>query len=145
MNPRRALPVLLLAGCINDDVRVYEVALRGTVSIAGAVGDAGEVHLELHFATTGAGKFETSLGEIDATVTPRLGATTWTTYVPLGEGDGLVLYGWLDRDGDGLLCAPGAAPEPAGVTVLAGFPDHTIDFSLALDTDCAGPSALYPP
>lgn len=146
MIPRRPLLLaLLFAACINDDLEVYEVVLSGTVSVAGAIADPGEVHLELHYASRGQGELETPLGKIDSTVEPDLGPTQWVTYVPLGRGRGLVLYGWLDRDGDGLLCAPGAFPEPAGAVELTGFPDHTLDFALALDTDCAGPSALYPP
>lgn len=148
MTPRRALlAALLAAGCINEDLELYEVTLSGTVSRAGVIVEPGEVHLELHHARSGAGKFETPLGRIDATIEPKLGAVEWLTFVPLGEGEGegLVLYGWLDLDGDGVLCAPGAAPEPAGAVELSGFPDHTIDFSLTLDTDCADSSALYPP
>ncbi len=146
MTHRRALlAALTLAGCINEDLELYEVTLSGTVSVAGVISEPGEVHLELHHARTGAGELGTPLGRIDATIETSLGATEWTTYVPLGRGEGLVLYGWLDRDGDGVLCAPGGLPEPAGVVELSGFPDHTIDFSLSLDADCAGPSALYPP
>lgn len=146
MISRRALLcALFAAACINEDLEVYEVTLSGTVSIGGVIAEPGEVHLELHHARTGAGKFETPLGLIDATIEPELGPTEWTTYVLLGRGEGLVLYGWLDRDGDGVLCAPGSFPEPAGAVELSGFPDHTIDFSLTLDTDCAGSAALYPP
>lgn len=146
MTPRPALlAALLAAGCINDDRTLYEVALSGTVAAAGSVADPGEVHLELHHARRGAGELQTSLGEIDSTTFDALGRAEWTTLVPIEEGEGLVLYGWLDRDGDGVLCAPGAVPEPAGAVELSGFPDHTIDFSLDLVTDCAGPAALYPP
>jgi hypothetical protein len=56
-----------------------------------------------------------------------------------------VVYGWLDVDGDGVLCAPGAAPEPAGAVEVDGFPAHALGFSLALGSACAGASALWPP
>ncbi|MBL9100654.1 MAG: hypothetical protein JNL82_06840 [Myxococcales bacterium] len=133
-----------LVGCINEDRRLYEVELSGEVSVAAGPG-AGTVHLELHHAVSGAGELATPLGLVDATSVDAPGPTSWTTLVPLGEGEGLVLYGWLDVDGDGLLCGLDAAPEPAGVVELAGFPDHALEFSLVLDAACAGPSALYPP
>lgn len=140
---RWILPALLLAGCINEDRRLYEVELRGEVTVADGP-DVGTVHLELHHAFTGEGPLRTPLGRIDVTELDGPGAAEWTTLVPLGEGEGLVLYGWLDRDGDGVLCGLGAAPEPAGLVTLE-FPAHTIAFDLVLDSDCAGSSALAAP
>jgi len=86
----------------------------------------------------------TPLGRVDETELDGPGAATWTTLVPQDEGQGLVLYGWLDLDDDGLLCAPGAAPEPAGLVEIAGFPAHSLAFTLTLDAPCAGASALFP-
>lgn len=139
---RLALCGLLAAACINEDRRLYEVELVGEVVAAPET--SGAVHLELHHAETGTGPLRTPLGRIDETELAAPGAATWTTLVPQGEGEGLVLYGWLDIDGDGVLCAPGAAPEPAGVVELADFPAHTLAFTLTLDTPCAGASALFP-
>lgn len=139
---RLALGGLLAVGCINTDRRLHEVELHGEVVAEGAA--AGVVHLELHHAETGTGPLRTPLGRIDETELAGPGAAMWTTLVPLDEGAGLVLYGWLDLDDDGLLCAPGAAPEPAGVVEIAGFPAHSLAFTLTLDTPCAGASALFP-
>jgi hypothetical protein len=143
MSGRRWLGLALLAGCINEDVRLYEVALTGEVTAPGA--SEGRVFLELHHASRGAGPLATPLGQIDATEVAAPGRAEWTTLVPIDEGEGLVLYGWLDVDGDGILCGLDAAPEPAGIVVLTGFPAHALTFALTLDTACAGPSALYPP
>lgn len=133
----------LTAGCINEDVRLYEVALAGEVAAPGAT--AGTLHLELHHASRGTGLLETPLGLIDTTEVTWPGAVAWTTLVPIDEGEGLVVYAWLDVDGDGLLCGLEAAPEPAGIVALTGFPAHALTFTLTLETPCAGASALYPP
>lgn len=133
-----------LLACINEDRRLYEVELSGSVTVAAGT-PTGAVHLELHHASSGEGLLATPLGLIDDTEIDAPGPARWTTLVPVGEGEGLVLYGWLDIDGDGLLCGLDADPEPAGVVVLTGFPAHALEFSLVLDTACAGPSALYPP
>lgn len=135
---------LCAAACINENIRLYEVELRGPVTVATGAA-TGAVHLELHHASTGVGALETPLGLIDTTTLDAPGPLEWTTLVPQGEGQGLVLYGWLDRDGDGLLCGLGADPEPAGVLELTDFPAHQLDVALVLDTPCAGASALYPP
>ena len=111
MNARWLAAALVIAGCINEDRRLYEVTLAGTITAAG--GATGELHLELHHARRGAGDLETPLGLIDE-ATFDAAAIDWTALVPIDEGEGLVVYGWLDADGDGLLCSPGGAPEPAG-------------------------------
>lgn len=143
MNARWIAAALVVAGCINEDRRLYEVTLAGTITAPG--GATGAVHLELHHARRGSGQLETPLGLIDEATFDAAEAIEWTVLVPIDEGEGLVVYGWLDSDGDGLLCAPGSMPEPAGAVEIAGFPAHALSFSLALETPCAGPSALYPP
>ncbi|MCY1069681.1 hypothetical protein OV090_33375 [Nannocystis sp. RBIL2] len=143
MSGRRWLALAVLAGCINEDVRLYEVALTGEVVAPGA--SEGRVMLELHHASRGAGELATPLGRFDALELERPGAVAWETLVPIDDGEGLVLYAWLDVDGDGLLCGLDAAPEPAGLVELTEFPAHTLTFSLTLAAPCASPSALYPP
>jgi len=133
----------MLAACINEDRRLYEVVLDGTITVTD--GATGTVHLELHHAQRGDGDLETPLGLIAETTIDGPGPVEWTALVPIDGGEGLVVYGWLDVDGDGLLCGLDASPEPAGVIEVAGFPAHALTFALVLDTPCAGPSALYPP
>jgi len=143
MSARRWLTLAVLAGCINEDVRLYEVELTGE-AVAPA-GSEGRVFLELHHASRGSGPLATPLGRFDATELEAPGPVEWTTLVPIDDGEGLVLYGWLDVDGDGTLCGLDAAPEPAGLIALRDFPAHALTFTLTLTTPCAGPSALYPP
>lgn len=138
---RTWLVPVALAGCINEDVRLYEVELSGEVVATGE----GRVFLELHHASRGEGALETPLGLIAEVEQDGPGPARWTSRVPIDEGEGLVLYGWLDVDGDGILCGLDGATEPAGVVELGGFPAHALDFSLTLEHPCAGPSALYPP
>lgn len=143
MSARWMVAMLVLAACINEDRRLYEVVLDGAVTVTG--GATGTVHLELHHAQQGEGVLKTPLGLVAETTMDAPGAVDWTALVPIDEGEGLVVYGWLDVDGDGLLCGLDASPEPAGVIVVAGFPAHALTFALELDTPCASPSALYPP
>ena len=152
MSARWIVAVMMLATCINEDRRLYEVVLDGTVTVTGGA-TTGTVHLELHHARQGNGPLETPLGLIAETTVDAPGAVEWTALVPvewtalvpIDEGQGLVVYGWLDVDGDGLLCGLDASPEPAGVIEVAGFPAHALTFALVLDTSCAGPWTLYPP
>lgn len=133
------------AGCVNGDVRLYEVRVRGATSVAPLMDGTGAVHLEFHVAhSKGEGALAHPLGPFARRTLPGLGAVDETVLHPLDDGDGLVIYGWLDRDGDGRLCAPGKGGEPAGAVEVKPFPAHEAAFALVLDRACAGPEALYP-
>ena len=140
------LAALAFTGCVNDDLTFYEFELRGTVSVGGGLPDSGALHLELHHAESGAGRFTHPLGEFAAF--PELGEPgaelRVTARAPVDEGEGLVVYAWLDVDGDGILCAPGVTDEPADLVEVDLFPAHALSFTLTLTATCSGPEALYP-
>lgn len=136
----------LSTGCINFETNLYEVLLTGQVEVADGALNTGAVHLEFHVATSaGNGALSHPLGEFDWRSISSPGAVRETILYPLDEGSGLVVYGWLDADGDGSLCAVGAPrTEPAGLVQVSGFPAHELSFTLLLDSPCAGPELLYP-
>ncbi len=145
----RALGLILgigaLAGCVNGDVHLYEVRARGATAVGPLMNATGAVHLEFHVAhSKGAGALAHPLGPFEGRKVAAIGAVDETVLFPQDDGEGLVIYGWLDRDGDGLLCAPGKNMEPAGAVEVKPFPAHEVMFNLVLDHDCAGPEALYP-
>ena len=137
------LPVLALA-CFSADRRLYEVELTGQVALGPGFDGPGRVHLEVHHARTGDGPLARPLALIDAFELDGPGPFTERVLVPLDEGDGLVVYAWHDRDGDGHLCALGAPPEPAALIEVVDFPAHQVSLALLLDAPCAGPEALVP-
>ncbi len=151
-DPGRAWPLLTAAlvlavpACINEDTRLYELDLRGQVTVAAGQPASGRLQLELHHAEGGTGMFAHPLGlfaEFSDVAAPGE-ILAVRARVPIDEGTGLVVYAWLDVDGDGVLCAPGVTDEPAGSIELADFPAHALTFSLELGTPCVGPEALYP-
>jgi hypothetical protein len=136
----------LLAGCINNESNFYEVVLSGQVDVVTGLPTTGEVHLEFHHAqSVGVGQLAHPLGEFDGQSIPSVGPTSQTLLYPKDDGAGLIVYGWLDADGDGTLCAPGQPrTEPAGLVVVPGYPAHQLSFTLVLDTPCVGPESFYP-
>ena len=63
---------------------------------------------------------------------------------PSAHGEGLVVYAWLDKDGDGVHCTPTKRDELAGLaeaTLTADNARVTID----LTTACAAANWFYPP
>lgn len=143
--------VASLIGCINDDIALYETQLSGQVTVDDALGgDAilagATLVLEAHHAVRapGQGDLETPLGLMETWTLAMPAAIERTILVPSDDGDGLVVYGWLDRDGDGVLCALGVTDEPAGVVEIVEYPAHSVTFTLTLDSPCAGAERLYP-
>lgn len=146
-----ALSMLGLSGCINRDIELYETQLSGQVEVAAELGGDGilagaTLTLEAHHATSdpGQGDLERPLGLIERWVSEQPDAVVQTVQVPVADGEGLVVYGWLDRDGDGVLCALGVNDEPAGLVEIADYPAHEVSFTLTLDSPCTGAELLYP-
>lgn len=137
---------LAASACINEDVLLYELDLRGQVTVADGLPASGRLQLELHHAEGGAGRFAHPLGLFAeyADVGAPGDTLELSARVPTDDGTGLVVYAWLDVDGDGILCALGVSDEPAGLVELSDFPAHALEFSLVLASPCAGPEALYP-
>ncbi len=135
-----------ITGCINVESNLYEVALSGQIDVAPGMSSTGEVHLEFHHAqSVGVGELSHPLGEFARQTIPSIGSTSQTLLYPKDDGAGLIVYGWLDADGDGALCAPGQPrTEPAGLVVVSGYPAHALSFTLTLDTPCVGPEFIYP-
>lgn len=131
------LGLLLLTGCVNGDAVYYVIDLDVDVT----VDDDGPITLTAHHATQGEGLLAHPLGPFDEAVFEEP-TISWQIAVPQHEGEGLILYGWQDRDDDGVLCAPGVDDEPAGLTVVEAYPAHAIAVELVLDAPCQGPEAL---
>lgn len=150
------LSALLTAGCVNGDFRFHEVAVEASIALAPEfdtpeLRGGSDIHFQAHLAVSnpGAGVLEHPLGEFERWVelAPDAGPverSERTLLVPLHRGEGLVLYAFLDIDGDGVLCAPGSAPEPAGLIEIGDFPIFDAQVELLLDQPCKGPEALYP-
>jgi len=134
-----ASALLALGGCVNEDLTFYVVDL----DIMVAAPSDGPITIVFHHASQGEGVLEHPLGPIEETTFdgPDL---MYELLYPLHAGTGLVLYGWQDTDGDGLLCAPGVPAEASGIRAVAAFPSHAVSVDLLLDSECRGPEGLYP-
>ena len=151
----RGLPMVLLTtlcaatgACVNEDVHLYEVELAGRIATEDpALDGEGDVYLELHHGYVGEGELRRPLGLIESwQLDPEERELDDVVLVSTdGGAEGLVLYGWLDLDGDGILCAAGTViEEPAGVVVLSDYPAHVISFDLQLSSPCRGVEPLFP-
>lgn len=108
-----------------------------------APGASGRAHVRIFQAWTGQGALRHPLEQI-ASFETALGRFSHRIDYPLDGGEGLVVYAWLDTDGDGVHCTPTARNDPAGLVEVTAFPRDAVTVALDLDQPCAGPEFFYP-
>lgn len=129
---------LLLLGCATTEL--YQVEITGEVTSD----QDGPITVLFQFAWWGEGELATPLQTIDTIELEGPGDFAHTFEYLSEQGEGLVVYGWQDLDGDGELCAPGVDDEPVGLVEVADFPSHEVSIVLPLDVLCEGPEGLFP-
>ena len=132
---------LWLLACVNQDISLMEVRVSAEI-----ISDhEGPVTVSFQHAWSAEeGALSYPLRPIEDIWRPGPGALSHTLIYPLDEGEGLVLYAWQDRDGDGALCAPGVDDEGAGLAEAEAFPAFELSLSVRLDALCVGPERLFP-
>lgn len=139
---------LWLSGCAEHEIQTTPVNLSGTISVPdGVAGDGKKVTVNLYYAWALTGvlrhpvefisSFETGTGEYSHSF----------EYPFELDGAGLLVYAWIDLDGDGVHCTPTVRDDLTGMTVVAdeGIPAADITADVMLDVPCAGPDWFYPP
>ncbi len=130
------LPLLL--GCATTELWVIDV--HGEV----LSDQQGPVYAELAWAWWVEGVLATPYQPVVEIALDGPGGFDHTLELPVGEGEGLVLYAWQDLDGDGALCAPGVTDEPAGLVEAPEFPVYELTLTVEPNDPCAGPESLFP-
>lgn len=146
---KRALLLALLVsgastGC-SSVTNQTRVRIDGTVETVSGDID-GDVHISVHHGWLGEGRLRHPMAFVDETVVDGTGAFEVSFDVPTDEGgEGLVVYAWHDRDGDGVLCGiAGDRTERSGAAALAEWPAYTATVRLDLDEACAGAETFVP-
>lgn len=136
------LVVLLTVACSEPSIETMPVTVSGTITAPeGAPGETVYVRLFHAWALEGALRHPLHFIE-DFETTP--GSFTHTLAYPVGGGEGLVIYAWLDGDGDGVLCTPTVRDELAGLVEISDFPANSVHAELVLTQPCAGPDWFFP-
>ncbi len=129
---------LLLSGCAPETL--YRVDLEGEVLAE----PTGPITLTFAYHWWGDGELSTPFQPIHSLEMDGPGVFSASLdYFP-DDGEGLLVYGWQDLDGDNELCAPGAEEEPSGLVEVSDFPTFSVEVLLPLDAACRGPETLLP-
>jgi hypothetical protein len=151
MNLRNTTQVLLAAllitgfvtGCSDPEIKTVPVTVNGTINVADGVSSDGAVHIVLYHAWALEGElrhpvefiqeFEGAVGEFSVDVD-----------YPVDKGEGLLVYAWIDFDGDGVLCTPTGRGDLSGLAIAEDFPGDDVTVDVWLVAPCAGPDWFYP-
>lgn len=110
------------AGCSGPGVETtLPVDLSGEIHAAQGASDTGIVHVALYQISSGGDEPSDALSQIGSFDT-KLGAFRQQFDYPETKGKGLVVWAWLDADGNGVLCTSAGGEEPAGLAVVEPFP-----------------------
>lgn len=145
---RSMIPVffaLVGFGCAAEEPPEPPISVELAVAIAAPeeVDTAAIVFLSVHHAWTGTGELRYPLEIVERWET-NLGSSNFSFDYPSEGGDGLVVYAWLDADGDGVNCTPTARGDLADLVEVEAFPSEQVSASLFLDAPCAGPDWFFP-
>lgn len=140
-----ALLVLLTAygyyATREQPIATRRVTLNG--ELLAAQGVSGKVQVRVFQAWAGQGALRHPLEAITTFPAP-LGSFRQEIDYPVNDGEGLVIYAWLDSDGDGHHCTPTVRNDPAGLTQVSEFPVDSVSFRLELNQPCVGPEHFFP-
>jgi len=144
----RTIPALLAAlcsGCGGEQSSELAISVDLSVTVAApeAVDPSATVHLSAHHAWSNTGELRYPL-EIVERFETKLGASNFSFDYPVELGEGLVVYAWVDADGDGIHCTPRQRGDLADLAEVAEFPSRQVSVSLFLDAPCAGPDWFFP-
>lgn len=144
----KTMPVFLAAlcfGCAGEEPPPPPISVDLSVAI-GASGDldpSATVHLSVYHAWTGTGDLRYPLEIVERWET-NLGSSNFSFDYPVERGEGLVVYSWVDADGDGANCTPTVRGDLADLVEVEAFPAEQVSVSLLLDAPCAGPDWFFP-
>lgn len=138
-----ALTALLATACSEKPPEVRSLKINGTVQMPAGADASGELHVMAYHAWAGTGELRYPLllmGEFSVPVGDFSGTVEYTA----GTGKGLVVYAWVDSDGDGVLCTPQNDTELAGLAEVAGFPADEVSVELSLNANCKAANWFFP-
>ena len=138
-----AATFLIMTGCGEVEPPTMPVSISGSIEAPAGIAVDGKVFVSLYHAWSLEGDLRHAVEFIESFET-KIGPYSHEFEYPLDDGDGLLIYAWLDVDGDGILCTPDVRVDVAGLTEVTGYPAATVSADIQLAAPCAGPDWFFP-
>lgn len=134
--------VLVLAACSEPAPELRSMEVSGTVLAPPGV--EGPVDVSLYHAWSLSGDLRHPLQFIE---TFKIDGMTFMHRFdyPVELGEGLVVYAWMDTDGDGVSCTPAVREDIAGLTEVTDAAAERVEVTVELTANCRGPDFFFPP
>jgi hypothetical protein len=145
------LAIAVVSGCSGEPQEgpAISVAIKGNIAVPAGTDSRGRVEVHLYQTWFGEGELRHPLKFIESFET-TVGEFSHSFGYPDNNGEGLIVYAWIDSDGDGINCTPTERNDLAGLTEVTDFSlDSGEEYAAApvtvqLQVDCAGPDWFYP-
>ena len=133
---------LLLSACGEAPIETRTIEL--TTNVVAPEGVEGPVEIRVFHAWSLEGTLRHPLQLIE--IFPLQTGTTFTQSFeyPLGEGEGLAVWAYIDTDGDGVHCTPTVRDDLSGITVNEDTVPDQVEVTVNLTEPCRAPGWFYP-
>ncbi|MEE1574066.1 MAG: hypothetical protein V1257_10810 [Candidatus Neomarinimicrobiota bacterium] len=137
------LAFCIVSSCSDSEVIKEKKTISGQIILPLSIQNQPQINVMLFHAISGIGFQEHPLYEIETFQTDQSTFEHTFDYDPKGN-QGLLVYAWVDLDGDNILCTPSSRNDLAGAAVNEEFPETNKPFLVQIDTPCVGPDWFYP-
>ncbi len=135
--------ILMTVSCSDPEIIKERKTISGQITVPQSIEWQSTINIMLFHAISGIGFQEHPLYEIETFQSDQLAFEHTFDYDPKGN-QGLLVYAWIDLDGDDILCTPDSRNDLAGASVNEEFPETNKPFLVKINTPCAGPDWFYP-
>jgi len=137
-----ALLAFIVGACSEPEETREQMTISGEISSISSL-DGQTLYISIFHAQSGIGFQPHPLYEIDSFESQSTSFERTFFYDRQGNS-GLVVYAWVDNDGDGINCTMQSRNDYAGVSINEDFPNSSKSFDVELTKRCVGPDWFYP-
>jgi hypothetical protein len=120
------------------------VELTGEIRLPPEAGTGGRVYVSLFQAWSLEGELRHPLQLIES-FEAAPGAFSHKFEYPENKGEGLIVFAWVDLDGDGVHCTMSSRRDLSGLSEVTTFPADQVSVTVTLTEPCRGPDWFFPP